>query len=355
MNLMVALRMAGLAVALGAASTIQAIGQGATASPGNSGHETPIIQFETNFFDFGKLNVPGAVSGVFKFKNDGNGVLVVGPPKPSCGCTDARVTPSKVVPGGGGEISYTINLDHVMGQVQKHITVNSNDPKTPSVDLTIQLDYTPLYELTPLVLRTVLPADQEEARGNFTIVRNDGKPLGLSKLVASQKWVHAELAPSFTPEASSAQINVTVHRPPSPLALMMANVQLWATNLPDRPVQTLFLSCAVQGELSATPPQLYWVIPNFGDSLTNYPASCLSRTVKLESILKKPVDIENVTTSIQGLEARVSPREAGKGFDLTLKFSKLPEEFTSGNVTIATASPSLPKLNVPVTVSVAPR
>jgi hypothetical protein len=264
MNLMVALRMAGLAVALGAASTIQAIGQGATASPGNSGHETPIIQFETNFFDFGKLNVPGAVSGVFKFKNDGNGVLVVGPPKPSCGCTDARVTPSKVVPGGGGEISYT-------------------------------------------------------------------------------------------PEASSAQINVTVHRPPSPLALMMANVQLWATNLPDRPVQTLFLSCAVQGELSATPPQLYWVIPNFGDSLTNYPASCLSRTVKLESILKKPVDIENVTTSIQGLEARVSPREAGKGFDLTLKFSKLPEEFTSGNVTIATASPSLPKLNVPVTVSVAPR
>lgn len=315
---------------------------------------TPIVQFETNFCDLGKLTAPGKVAGAFKFKNTGTALLELAQPDTSCGCTVAKVSPDKLAPGQSGEITYTISLDHAMGQVQKQIMVHSNDPKTPEVDLTVQLDYTPLYELTPMVLRMALPGDKDEARAAFTVVRNDGQPLGITKLVTSQKWVSAALDPSAAPNASSAQVNVTVRRPPHPQSRLVANVQLWAGNI-DRPVQTMFLSCDIQGELTADPAQIYWVIPNFGDSITNYPADSLTRTVELKSNFDQPVRIEQVRSSIKGMNAQVTPSDAGKLFTLILKFAELPQQFTSGDVTIDTSSAFLPELKVPVVVSVAPK
>ena len=335
-------------------TSVNAADSGST-PPADSDHKAPIIQFETNFYDFGKLIAPGKVSGVFKFKNVGTGLLELAQPEMSCGCTDAKAVPENVAPGQNGEITYTINLDHAMGQVQKRITVHCNDDKTPEVDLTVQLDYTPLYELSPMALKLELPADKGRATGSFNVVRNgNGQPLELKRLVTSQKWVEATLD-SSTPQANSRQINITVHRPPNPPAMMIANVQLWADNQPDRPVQTLFLSCDIQGELSATPSQIYWVIPDFGNSISNYPADSLTRTIKLKPIENKPVTVKNVTTSIKGMKVQLMPDEAGKLFNLILKFDQLPQEFTSGEVTVETSLASLPKLRVPVTVSVAPK
>ena len=316
---------------------------------------TPIIQFDTNFCDLGKLIAPGKVSGVFKFKNTGTALLELAPPDTSCGCTAAKVTPDKLAPGQIGTIAYTISLDHVMGQVQKQIMVHSNDPKTPEVDLTVQLDYTPLYELSPMVLRMSLPAERDQAQASFLITRNDSQPLGIEKIVTSQKWITAALDPSDPSQASSGHVNVTVHRPPHPSSMMIANIQLWASNQVDRPVQTMFLSCDIQGELKATPAQIYWVIPDFGESITNYPDQALTRTVELDSILDKPVKIENIRSSIKGMNAEVTPIGAGKLFTLILKFAELPREFTSGNVIIDTSSASLPELKIPVVVSVAPK
>lgn len=342
---------AALIVALGLGIGALSFASTMEGADGDSG--APAIQFETNFCDLGKLTAPGKVSGLFKFKNIGNAVLELAQPDTSCGCTVARVSPDILAPGQSGEITYTISLDHAMGQVQKQIMVHSNDPKTPEVDLTVQLDYTPLYELSPMVLRMALPADKDETQATFTIVRNDGQPLGLKNLVTSQKWVSAALDPSVTPQASSARVSVTVRRPPHPPSMLVANIQLWAGM--DRPVQTMFLSCDMQGELAATPAQIYWVIPDFGDSIANYPAQSLTRTVELKSILDKPVTIENVRSSIKGMNAQVTPSEAGKLFTLILKFAELPKQFTSGDVTIDTSSAFLPELKVPVIVSVAPK
>src|SRR5437899_8224844 len=147
---------------------------------------TPIIQFETNFFDVGKTSGE-TLSGVFKFKNVGEGVLKVDPPEPSCDCTDSKVTPATLAPGGSGEITYTIKLDHPLTG-QRFIQVRSNDPKTPVVRLTMQLDHTPLHELSPKSLRLTLPPGRDEVQGKFTVTRSDGKPLELDRLTTLQPW-----------------------------------------------------------------------------------------------------------------------------------------------------------------------
>ena len=316
------------------------------------GKGTPVIQFESTFYDFGKITALGTVSGVFKFKNAGDGVLKVEPPRPSCGCTDAKVTPDTLAPGQGGEITYKINLDHPEGQVQKQISIYSNDTKNPDVQLTMQLDCMPLYELNPKVLKMVLPPDKDEAEATFVITRNDNQAAGITRLTSSQKWVSAELDPSAKPEANTDRINVTVHRPEIPASKIMANIQVWAGDETNMPVQTMLTWCDIQGELRVTPAQMYWVIPNLGNSITNYPSASLTHTLKLSSVLGQPVEIKNVTTNIKGMSTQVVSKDAGRAFNLILTFNELPHQFTSGNVTVETSSASLPKLEVPVTVAV---
>ena len=316
-----------------------------------AGKGTPMIQFKTNFFDFGKITAGETISGVFNFKNTGDGILKVDPPEPSCDCSDSRVKPDTLAPGESGEIIYTIKLDHPLSG-QRFIRVRSNDPKTPVVQLAMQVNYIPLYELGSKILRMDLPAGKKEVQGNFTVIRTDGKPLEIDRLTASQDWISAAFDPSFKPTENSARINVIVHRPPGPPAPFNATVQMWNNNLAAQPVQSISVMGEAQGELAAVPPRLYWVIPDFGKNKTDYPIEALTRKVELTSVLGHEVELKNATSSIQGLSVRIVPKESGKTFDLLLKFDELPRAFTNGKVTVQTSLASLPELEVPLTISV---
>jgi len=70
----------------------------------------PKIQFAQTLYDFGKTSQVATVSGVFKFKNAGDAVLKLEPPKPSCGCTVAQLKTNALPPGATAELSFTLNL-----------------------------------------------------------------------------------------------------------------------------------------------------------------------------------------------------------------------------------------------------
>ena len=110
---------------------------------------TPKIQFDQTVYDVGKTSQVESVSGTFKFKNAGDAVLKLEQPKPSCGCTVATLKSDTVNPGENGEIGFTLNLGRYKAHLEKHITVTSNDPQTPHVELTVKADYTPLYDVAP--------------------------------------------------------------------------------------------------------------------------------------------------------------------------------------------------------------
>lgn len=316
-----------------------------------AGQGRPKIQFETNFYDFGKITASETIFGEFKFKNTGDGVLKVAPPEPSCDCTQPFVNPDTLAPGQSGEIVYSIKLDRALSG-QRYIRVRSNDPDTPVLQLTMKLDYTPLYELSPRTLRLALPAGTDTARASFIVTRIDGRPLDIVRLSASIDWISAAVDPSFKPQDSSARIEVTVHRPVRPPSQIDASVQMWAAEPSARPAQSIKIEGEIQGELAASPSRLYWVIPDFGNERTNYPPEALTRKIELRSTLGCEVQLKNPASSISGLSVQVLPKEAGKTFDLLLKFDQLPKAFATGKVTVETSLASLPELEVPVSISV---
>jgi hypothetical protein len=321
------------------------------AAAGAAGKGLPKIQFTTNFFDFGKITASETISGAFEFKNVGDGILKVDPPQASCDCTEPSVKPDTLAPGETGKILYTIKLERALNG-QRTIRVHSNDPESPAVTLTMQMDYTPLYEMNPKTLRIMVPAGKDEARVNFTVTRIDGKPLGIDRFKTSQEWISAAFDPSFKPEDSSGQVNITVRRPAGPPTLINAKVELWGNDQGGHPLQTLSLTGEIFGEFAAIPPRLYWVIPDFGKNKADYPAEALTRKIQLISILGHEVDIKSATSDLKGMNVQVVPKEARKTYDLVLKFDELPQVFTNTKVTIETSLASLPKIEVPLTISV---
>ena len=291
------------------------------------------------------------ISGSFKFKNVGDGVLKIDPPQASCDCTEPFLKSDTVAPGESGEVLYIIRLDKPL-KGERVISVHSNDPKNPVVRLRLELEATPLYEVSSKTLWVMLPAGKEEVQSRFTITRTDGKPPGVERFTASKDWITAAFDKSFKPEENSATVNVTVRRPPGPPGMINATVQLWRTNETARAIQTISITGDVQGEVAAVPPRLYWVIPDFGKDKKAYPDEALTRKIELVSLLGNDVEIKHADSSIKGLSVEVVQKQAKQRFDLILKFKELPEAFTNGNVTVETSLASLPKLEVPMTVAV---
>jgi len=349
----------GIICALAFSSTLAASEQGT--SPTNSQPKssaadiaaakgTPKIQFETNFFDFGKTTAVETLSGTFKFKNVGDGVLKVDPPQASCECTEPKVVPDTLAPGESGEVRFTVKLDRPLNG-QRMIMVHSNDPKNPNVPLTLQLDYTPLYEFSPKTLVLILPAGKDELQSHVAVIRKDGRPLGIDRITASQEWISAAFDSSSRPEDSSAQINVIIHRPSGPPAPINGSIRLWGNQTP-QPLQSLPVTGEILGEISANPRSLYWVIPDFGNDISAYPKEALTRKIEFKSVLGHEVELKKITSTISDLSMNVVPKVPGKAFDLILKFNQLPKDFANGKVTIETSLTSLPKIELPVTVAV---
>ena len=113
---------------------------------------TPKIQFDKTTFDFGKTSLVHQVAGTFIFTNVGDSVLTLEKPTTSCGCTVANLKTNALQPGERGELAFTLNVGPNRATLQKHITVTSNDPKNPKVDLTVLAEYIPIFDLVPLIL-----------------------------------------------------------------------------------------------------------------------------------------------------------------------------------------------------------
>lgn len=99
----------------------------------------PVIKFDDLNYDFGNVKQGENLEHVFKFTNNGEGVLVISSVQPSCGCTGVVMDEKKEFESGEeGEIKITFNTQGRLGVNSKAVTVNTNDPENPVITLTFK-------------------------------------------------------------------------------------------------------------------------------------------------------------------------------------------------------------------------
>lgn len=94
-------------------------------------NQLPIIDFEEEEHDFGKIIQGEKLRYDFKFTNVGKGNLVISNAAASCGCTVADFPKEPIPPGKTGKITVEFNSEGRSGYIEKTITVVTNsEPNT---------------------------------------------------------------------------------------------------------------------------------------------------------------------------------------------------------------------------------
>src|ERR1700761_6509817 len=95
---------------------------GTTATAGDG----PVMKFEKETHDFGKIKTGDKVTYEFKFTNTGKSPLIIKDAIASCGCTKPEWPTTPIKPGESGAIKVTFNSASKMGLQDKQITITAN-------------------------------------------------------------------------------------------------------------------------------------------------------------------------------------------------------------------------------------
>lgn len=112
-------------------------GQNANAAVADNGNTSatnpPVMKFETETHDFGKIKEGDKVTYEFKFTNTGKSPLIIKDAIATCGCTKPEWPSTPIQPGANGAIKVTFNSAHKQGLQDKQITVTANTAPAQSM------------------------------------------------------------------------------------------------------------------------------------------------------------------------------------------------------------------------------
>ena len=86
----------------------------------------PVIAFDSDMHDFGRLSAGESVSYSFHFRNAGTADLVITGTSATCGCTVADYPKNRIAPGADGYVTVTFKSAGKSGQQFQEVTVVTN-------------------------------------------------------------------------------------------------------------------------------------------------------------------------------------------------------------------------------------
>ncbi|MFI5149627.1 MAG: DUF1573 domain-containing protein [Bacteroidia bacterium] len=100
----------------------------------------PVMKFETESHDFGKITEGEHVKYGFKFKNTGKSELIISDAQGSCGCTKPEYPNKPVAPGEEAVLWVGFNSEGKHGMQEKTVTIVANTiPRTKTITIKTQV------------------------------------------------------------------------------------------------------------------------------------------------------------------------------------------------------------------------
>jgi hypothetical protein len=130
---------------------------------------------------------------VFRYENKGKTPVNIANVRSSCGCTVASLKKNDVQPGEKGELTATFNIGGRTGLQQKTVTVESDDPKQPVLNLLLKAVIAQPLELQP----TFVYWQNGEALKPKKIVAKTGKEFAVKNLEVESS------SPTFTAQVEN--------------------------------------------------------------------------------------------------------------------------------------------------------
>jgi hypothetical protein len=293
--------------------------------------------------DFGSIPKGDKVNHDFEIRNEGSSTLEITDARPGCGCTVASFDKS-VAPGKSGRVHVVFDSGSFNGPVAKGVTVYTNDPANPQIELTLRAKVEPYIAVKPGYARySIVRGEGKEGTIVQTLYAPDGSPMDVVKVDSPFPYLKVGFREAQEGERLSdvkvkqwrVETTLSSEAPVGPLAGMVTV----HTNHAKQKLVEIPVSGFVRPVLAVTPPKA-----DFGRIELKQPHR---RSFSVKNFATEPIKVISVDPPGQGFEAKVESLEEGRNYVVRLTLDPgLPKGPFHKQLTIHTDSPKSPILEV---------
>jgi hypothetical protein len=297
-------------------------------------------------YDAGGVAKGEKISHDFVIRNDGEAPLEISDVRPACGCTVAEFD-KVIAPGETGAVRAVLDTMTFDGPISKAITVFTNDPVNPKLQLSVKADVRPYLFIQPGYARFVQAQQSEPGVVQqivFTTTFDDLKITEVESPYPFLKVAYREATEEDEPRDYGVGrqwvLTLTLDYTTAPVGTLAEYVTLH-TNHPNQPVAKLPVSGFVRPMIAVTP-----TAADFGEIEVD---EAQNASMLIRSFATEDVAVTSAETDVPGVALEVTPIEEGKRYGLQVTLSpEMPKGSFDGTITIRTDSPKAPLIEVPL-------
>lgn len=306
--------------------------------PAAAADGAPRATVPSPILDLGDVVRGETIQADFEIRNEGTAPLEITEVRPACGCTVADYD-DEIPPGGTGRIHAEVETDAIVGPNSKGITVFTNDPSNPRIQLTIKSNVKPFLYVTPGYARFTNFVQSEAAQTlSQTLWADDFENLQVTGVetgnphvtVAYREAREGEREPQGVGRQWRIDITLAEDAPPGPLA----DKVLITTNHPKQKTTDIPVSGFVRPMVAVTPPRVdFGEIPAGSDQQWG---------VLVRNFGERPLELGTVESEIPGVSVEVESVDQGRQYKLVFTpTAALPKGPFAGKVRIHTNLPQV--------------
>lgn len=281
----------------------------------------------------------------FQIRNDGDAPLEITNVRPACGCTVAEYD-KVIAPGKVGKVHAEIDTVTFNGAIAKGVSVFTNDPATPEMELTVRAKVEPYIAVKPGYARYItVQGEPQEGTIAQTVWVPDGTAMEITKVESPWPFLdvkYREAKPEervTDPTAKGKQWRVEMTLSNNAKVGALSDYITVHTNHPKQKVVQIPVSGFVRPVVAATPQSM-----DFGQVDLKEPKK---RSLNVRNFATEPIKITGVEQTVKGVEAQVEPLEDGREYQVRVTLTPgMPKGPFNGKLTIKTDSPKAPMIEV---------
>ena len=175
---------------------------------------TPKLVVEPPAFDFGEAPQGETVRHTFSFSNQGDEPLNIEKVKSSCGCTAALLSAKTLAPGESGELQANFDSTRFSGAVTKTISLYSNDPTQPVMQLQVKGIVREALSVVPAQINLGAVTTGKTAVAQATLKNQSDSDLRLENVQTSSPDLVVKLSEGTLPAGQSTVMEIQLTSKP---------------------------------------------------------------------------------------------------------------------------------------------
>jgi len=302
--------------------------------------------------EYGEVAKGDKLDWSFLVKNTGTSDLQIIAAKPGCGCTVADF--DKVIkPGETGKVTAHVDTTNFTGPIAKTVTLETNDPSSPTSTLTIHAVVKPYVEAYPAGFVRFNQLLGDVSTQTVTLYSEEDELFEIKDVQVPGDWVkvayHKVEEPDRVPNMGKAgqnqyKVDITVGGPDAKIGPMADKIRIM-TNSKHSPEYPISVTGVIRPTYRVEPTAL-----NFGEVAVSDAGA--SRTVLLHSNdMKTPEQfvVTKVESNVPSITTAFKPMAQKGDYEVTLQVAKdaKPGDI-DGTVKIYTSDKINPVVTVPV-------